>query len=298
MESRINIRPGTRASYITALRPWREQLGAVPLPALTKAQVEQVRDGLLDGSLRRAGRPGTPLAPRTVRLALQLLQQALRDEVITRNVAAPAERPGGGGAAWTVAQAQQFAAVAAGHRLHAAWLLALHGLRRSEVCGLRWEDVDLRSRTLTIDRVRVVANWDVVVGPPKTERSRRTLPLPTDVTEALRSLKTTQAREQLAVGAAWVSDGYLVADELGRALHPSWFSSRFTVLPKAAGCPPVRLHDLRHSSVSIKRSLGWPDHLVAAWHGHDEAVMKAVYTHPYMDDLRRHAEALCAVTDL
>jgi len=92
VETRINIPPVTRASSMTAPRPWREQLGAVPLPALTKAQAEQVRDGLLDGSLRRAGRPGTPLAPRTVRLALQLLQQALdralRDEVITRNVAA------------------------------------------------------------------------------------------------------------------------------------------------------------------------------------------------------------------
>ena len=83
-----------------------------------------------------------------------------------------------------------------------------------------------------------------------------------------------------------------MADELGRALHPSWPSSRFAVLAGAAGCPPVRRPDLRHSSVSIKRSLGWPDHLVAAWHGHDEAVMEAVRTHTRTDDLRRHAEAL------
>lgn len=184
------------------------------------------------------------------------------------------------------------AALGRRRRLHAAWLLALHGLRRSEVCGLRWEDIDFRAKTITITRARVFVNTDIVIGPPKTERGQRTLPPPLDVIDALRALRALQKREHLAAGPAYVADGYLVVDELGRALHPSWSSSRFAVLASAAGCPPVRLHDLRPSSVSIKRSLGWPDHLVAAWHGHDEAVMKAVHTHTYLEDLRRYAEGL------
>jgi hypothetical protein len=52
----------------------------------------------------------------------------------------------------------------------------------------------------------------------------------------------------------------------------------------------IRLHDARHTSVTLKRSEGWPDHLVALWHGHDESVMRATYTHSYLEDLRHQAE--------
>ncbi len=138
----------------------------------------------------------------------------------------------------------------------------------------------------------VVVDGEVLIGPPKTNRGRRTLPLPADVVNALRSLEAVQGRERREAGPAYVGEGYALADELGRAVHPAWSSSRFAVLANAAGRSPVRLHDLRRTSVSIKRSLGWPDHLVAAWQGHDEAVMEADGPHTHMDDLRRHAEAL------
>ncbi len=299
LAGRLNIRPSTRLSYGNVLRPFHEQLGAVEVGALTRAQVESVRDGLLDGSLRKVGAPGRPLSARSVRYALQTLeaalQSAVRDGLVSRNVVEHVERPCGAsapGAAWNADQARAFLAVAATDRLHAGWLLAFHGLRRGEVLGLRWEDIDLEQRTISITRARVAVGGDVVVSGTKTARGTRILPLPVDVVDALDALRAQSIQERTALGPAYDPTGYVIVDEAGAPLRPEAFSDAFRKLALHAGCPLVRLHDLRHTSVSLKRSLGWPDHLVAAWHGHDESVMRRTYTHHYLADLRAHADAL------
>lgn len=299
LAGRLNIRSSTRLSYGNVLRPFHEQLGAVEVGALTRAQVEAVRDGLLDGSLRKIGAPGRPLTARSVRYALQTLEAALQSAVCEglapRNVVEHVERPRGAsepGAAWDVDQARSFLAVAATDRLHAAWLLAFHGLRRGEVLRLRWEDVDLQQRIVRITRARVAVGRDVVVSGTKTARGTRTLPLPADVVDALVGLRARSAAEQDALGPAYAPSGCVAVDEAGSPLRPEAFSDAFRRLALRAGCPPVRLHDLRHTRISLKRSLSWPDHLVAAWHGHDESVMRRTYTHHYLADLRAHADAL------
>lgn len=85
------------------------------------------------------------------------------------------------------------------------------------------------------------------------------------------------------------SSDKVVVDELGRPPRPEWYSNTFKRLRDNAGVPAMRLHDARHTSVTIMRSIGVPDHVVAAWHGHDEAVMARTYTHAYMDELREAA---------
>lgn len=206
-----------------------------------------------------------------VRYALQVLEAALetavRDGLAPRNPVEHVERPRGPsapGAAWDAEQAQSFMAVAATDRLHAGWLLAIHGLRRGEVLGLRWEDVDLEERTMRITRARVAVGSEVVISGTKTARGVRTLPLPRDVADALIATRVRQDVEHQAAGPGYLASGYVVVDEAGAPLRPEAFSDAFRRLAGRAGCPPVRLHDLRHTSVSLKRSLGWPDHLVAA----------------------------------
>ncbi|MGV7394690.1 site-specific integrase, partial [Mycobacterium kansasii] len=83
-------------------------------------------------------------------------------------------------------------------RLDACWLLTLGGLRRSEVLGLRWSDIDHDARTVTVAQGRVVVGGGTVTGAPKSHRSARTLLLPPDVLTALRAFKTRQAEERLA----------------------------------------------------------------------------------------------------
>lgn len=93
--SRVSIRPTKRRNYQDALRPFVDELGAVPLDRLQKKDVEAVRDKMLAGELRRVGTKGKPLSARTVWLALGTLTKALedarKDEKIARNVSGPRE---------------------------------------------------------------------------------------------------------------------------------------------------------------------------------------------------------------
>ena len=94
---------------------------------------------------------------------------------------------------------------------------------------------------------------EVLEGEPKTERSKRTLPLDDGLVAALRSLKTRQARERLGAGPAYsggcggCGGAHVVVDELGRPYRPEWYSDRFGRIARAAGLPAIRLHDARHT---------------------------------------------------
>lgn len=294
-------RPGTVRCYVDALKPVRAILGGRPLQALTAEDVESVKAAMLDGTTRRSGAKGKPLSARSVNLTLGTLQQALDQAVkrgkVVRNVAALVDRAAGEarpGAAWSPAQAAAFKAVTSDDRLHAAWLLTCCGLRRGEVLGLEWDrDIDFTEATVTVQVSRTSVDGVIVEGPPKTRRGNRTLPLDAGMVAALRSLRKRQSEERLAAGVAYDgSAGKVVCDELGRPPRPEWYSDAFARIARQADVPVIRLHDARHTSVTIMRSLGVAAHVVAAWHGHDEAVMARTYTHTYLDEMREAAQRL------
>jgi integrase len=105
---------------------------------------------------------------------------------------------------WTEGQAAAFLDAVEDDRLSAAWQLSLYGLRRGEVVGLCWSDIDFQTKTITIQRARVeVTGSGVVEVGPKTERGKRTLPMDDALATALRSLKAQQARERLEAGEAY-----------------------------------------------------------------------------------------------
>jgi integrase len=145
----------------------------------------------------------------SVRLTLSRLSaafnQALDDGKVTRNPCARVRLPkmaASKKSSWSKDEARQFLTEAAGDRLHAAWLMALYGGRREEICGARWEqDIDLQARTWTVSDVRVLVDSKVIVkDAPKSERGARTLPLPEDLAAALTALHKRQAAEKLAAG--------------------------------------------------------------------------------------------------
>src|SRR5207248_1951067 len=96
---------------------------------------------------------------------------------------------------WSKAEVRTFLRAATDDRLHAAWRLSLYGLRRGEVLGLRWSDIDLKARTLTVDQARVLADCKVRVEPPKSRNGKRTLPLDAALVAALTTLRKQQAAE-------------------------------------------------------------------------------------------------------
>jgi integrase len=299
LDGRRNVRESTRANYVHALKPVREQLGHIELQKLTKGHVDRLVTGLL-ATGRRVGNVGKPLSPRTVTLTLTVLGMALEDAVkqgvLVRNVARLVDRPAQQKretATWTAAQAASFLAYTAVDRLSVAWQLSLYGLRRGELLGLRWADVDLVAGTLTVAVSRVIVDGRVIEVEPKTERGKRTLPLvDAGLVDALTALQLRQREEADAAGSAYGScpdcgQVHVVADELGDPVHPESYSDRFEVLVRKSGLPAIRLHDCRHTAGTLMHLKHVPTAAISAWLGHASASFTmGTYVHSQDDALR------------
>jgi integrase len=199
------VRPSTWESYrMNAEAHIVPALGHLPLQRLTPAQLTAFYRFLLDHGRRGGG----GLAAKTVRNIRGELHAALRDAVrwghVARNVAASADLPKGMTPemhVWSPEQLRAFLGHARKDRLYAAWLLfATTGMRRGEVAGLRWPDVDLGAGRVSPRRPRVVVNYEVHVSEPKTAKGRRSLALDPATVAALRQHRARQAEERLAVG--------------------------------------------------------------------------------------------------
>jgi integrase len=298
-----NLRTSTRRNYEDALLPARERLGGKRLQAITRADIEGLVTWMLAAGRRRGGKPGTGLSARSVRLTLGRLTAALESAVaegkLARNPAryvkppahTPRERE-----TWTAAEVRAFLAVADADRLAACWRLSLYGLRRGEVLGLRWRDIDLTGAALTIRQARVLAGYEVRIEEPKSRNGIRTLPLDDGLVSSLKAMKAQQAAERLAAGPAYERTGYVAADELGHPVHPEWYTDEFHRVTDRAQVRRVRLHEARHTALSLMEHAGVPVSILAAWAGHySGAFTMSQYVHANPDDLAAGRDALAAV---
>jgi integrase len=272
---RPTIRPSTWESYNWIIHnrvlPF---LGGTPLQRVTPPVLNAHYAHLLE-----AGRAnGTGLSPRSVRLVHVVLHRALRDAVrwgmLGRNAADQADPPRVPKRelhTWNGEQAATFLRRAREHRLYPAFLLLLGtGMRRGEVCGLRWGDgVDLARGLVSVKRNRVVVRYsNVVEGEPKTSRGRRSIPLDPAIVAALRSHRTAQLEERLSAGAQYSDSGLVFTREDGAPLHPETLSKAFVALVAQAELPRIPLRDCRHSFATISLATGTPLWAVADLLGH------------------------------
>ena len=180
----------------------------------------------------------------------------------------------------------------AGDRLFPLWRLALAtGLRRGELCGLRWKDVDLAAGTLSVASTRVVADA-VVTGEPKTKAGARMVSLDRETVLALSIWRRGQAEERLAAGAGWSDTGLVFVDVLGVPPHPETITRWWREAVARAGLPAIRLHDARHTAATVMLRAGVPVKVVSQRLGHaDVAVTMRVYQHVTAQDDRAAADA-------
>jgi integrase len=129
-------------------------------------------------------------------------------------------------------------------------LAGVMGLRRGEILGLKWSDINFNNKTLRIDRQLVYAKKTVIETNPKTENSRRTIVLPNSVIVILKRHKTYQDKTKKLLGTDYIDNDYVNCSENGRPFHPSGFSSKFAQLLRKIGMPHIRFHDLRHSAAT------------------------------------------------
>jgi len=136
----------------------------------------------------------------------------------------------------------------------------------------------------------------VVEKGPKSDAGRRVLPMPAQVTAALKLLRKLQAAEQLAAGAAYSATGYVLVDEIGEPCRTDWLRRRAYEAMEGAGVRKVRLYDARHSALTYLAVNGVPPVIVSAWAGHSDLSLAArVYVHPTAKDLEQGRDALSAL---
>lgn len=150
-------------------------------------------------------------------------------------------------------------------------LTATYGLRRSEVCGLRWESVDFRCGTISICHTAVNSKGGVIYADTtKTRSSCRTLPLTSAMAQYLRDVQQRQEEEKRLLGAAYQDTGYVCVGPDGAPLTPNAVSMHYRRMIRKSGLPYIRFHGLRHSVATILHSAGRDIQDIQGWLGHSE----------------------------
>lgn len=317
----LRVKPTTRDNYRTQVEVHIvPRLGGVALCDLTAEQVDGLyrqleKHGKRAGTCRTAGvtcqqhgcapERHDGLAPKSVRHAHTALRKALQDAVdrgyLGRNVADLANPPTQRDArskrardkAWSADVLRGFLEDASDDRLAPLWLLAATtGLRRAELCGLRWSDVDLDRRRLTVAHtVTEVRGQKIDQDHGKSDAAERSLALDSRTVAALRRWKRRQAKERLAWPVDRPDTDLVFTREDGEGHRPKRLSSTFTEALDRLGLQRIGLHGLRHSYATAALRAGVSPEVLAKRLGHASVVVTlSIYAHVFEQDDQAAAE--------
>ncbi|MCX4699004.1 site-specific integrase [Streptomyces sp. NBC_01373] len=273
-----NRRATTYESYeINVRRYLKPALGHLPLTRLTVPVVQRfLNEQLATGhSVRKVQMIRETLSP--------ALSRAIHEELLTRNVAMLVELPGRQAndvKPWSPREVQIFLEAARNHKWYPAFLLVAHyGLRRGEVIGLRWSDIDFSGRLIHIRQQVFRANGAVQQGPVKTRAGQRDLPLLAGIADELAEyrLRRTKAAD----------DDLVFTSSTGNPIEPYNFTRAFQLLCARHGIRKIKLHHVRHTAATILKDLGVPARDAQLILGHSNiAITQQIYQHDTMDTRR------------
>ncbi|MGV0675979.1 tyrosine-type recombinase/integrase [Mycolicibacterium fortuitum] len=283
----------------------RDALGESPTPRevsvachttihAARAAVRRYKSGIVPKGLP----PG--LAPKTVRNVHAMIHRSLADAVawkyIQYNPASnirPPKRPRKRRTVWRPDQIQTFLASVQQDRFAALFLLELTtGIRRGQICGLRWSAVDFDAGEITIhDNRVVVGGYAQEKAGGKTHNADKTISIDRVTLAALRDWQRRQDREREFFGTDYHPGGYVFTFEDGRPPHPDTIRQRFDRLAAAAKLPRITFHDLRHSYATGALKAGVSPKIVSERIGHaDVGFFLQTYAHVLTNDDRDAAE--------
>ncbi|MED0680652.1 tyrosine-type recombinase/integrase [Aneurinibacillus thermoaerophilus] len=279
-DKKAQVRPGTWKSYRWLVNRMVEHIGKVKLADLKPQHLQKMYNQLQKGE--------RPLSARSVLHAHLVIQEALdramKWGMIHRNVAEAVDAPRPKKvemSVWNAEQIRQFLEVAKEDRHYIAFLLAITtGMRKGEILGLRWKDIDLERGTLSVRQTFTRAEKGHDFQEPKSSSGLRSIALPPGTIEALRAHKIQQSKEKLKAGSLYQDVGMVVATSIGtpvlsRNLDRTWFR-----LMKKAGVPRIRFHDLRHTHATLMLKQGVHPKIVSERLGHSNiGITLDTYSH-------------------
>ena len=285
---------GYRGMIENYLKP---QIGEIRLQKLTARDIQQYYTWLMDEK---------KLSPNTViehhNLLTNTLNAAERQEYITKNpmrAVSPPKKRQREAKFYTPEQLGILLDKAVGTRLELpVFICAYLGLRRGELCGLRWSDVDLEHKTITIENTRTQAGKKEIEKGTKTASSTRTLYLPDTLCDMLKAAKEHQQACRAEYKNAYDDNDYVVVMEDGRPFRPNYLSELFGKFLADNDLPKIVLHELRHTFASLSNQAGIPAYNIGKALGHSTpATTQKIYTHLLDQTHTQAVEGVAAIAD-
>ncbi len=301
-ESRV--KPSTSDSYRRNLNLHvLPQLGSQQLRQITPTMLNRLYADLLANGNRNTG---AGLSAKTVRYVHTIVHKVLTDAVdsdlVAGNVAARAKPPRPRATVsnaigfWEPDELKSFLMAVQGHRLEAAWrVAAMTGMRRGEVLGLRWKDLDFDGARISVRQALVSVAYEVIVSTPKNHQAR-VIDLDPATIEHLQAHRLRQQEERNTWTTDYQDRDLVFCKEDGTPIHPHSFSQTFGRLVARTPLPRIRLHDLRHSHASIAMKAGVPVKVISERLGHENpAFTMKQYAH-VIPGMQAEAAARIAAT--
>lgn len=275
------------------------------IPALGNIQIQKLTSARLQAFCSEKIAEG--YGPRTVELCHLHISQALDEAVklgwVARNVAdvvKPPRQKAREMQTWSADEVRRFTAVAFESAYGPIWVLALAtGMRRGELLGLRWSDVDFERGILSIRQTVGALPGKIEFKPPKTATSRRKIHIAADMIDALRQHRADQLERRWTLrtkGTDWHEHDLVFANGNGGPIHPDNADRDFNRLVKRAGIKPIRIHDLRHTFATLAIQAGIPIKVVSESLGHaDIAITLRTYAHVLPEQRTELAETVGAL---
>lgn len=285
---------GYRGMIENYLKP---QLGEIRLQKLTARDIQQYYTWLMDEK---------KLSPNTVikhhNLLTNTLNAAERQEYITKNpmrAVSPPKKRQREAKFYTPEQLGILLDKAVGTRLELpVFICAYLGLRRGELCGLRWSDVDLEHQTITIENTRTQAGKKEIEKGTKTASSTRTLYLPDTLCDMLKAAREHQQVCRAEYKNAYDDNDYVVVMKDGRPFRPNYLSELFSKFLADNDLPKIVLHELRHTFASLSNQAGIPAYNIGKALGHSTpATTQKIYTHLLDQTHTQAVEGVAAIAD-
>jgi integrase len=271
----------TRYGYKGYIRRYiQTTIGGIELQKLTPQQVQGVYARMLGLGL------STTTVVQLHRIIREALSHAVKWGLLVRNVADATSPPSVTRKQlemWDADMVNRFLGAAQGGRFRDFYYLAiLTGMRRSELCGLKWENVDLVAGCLgVVNTLQRITEHGLVEGQPKTARSRRSIALSPQTVNLLHAIRGQQMEQQLAAGEVWHNpQGYVFTQSTGSPVAPDMVSKEFTAIVRRSGLPHLTLHGLRHAHATLLLKRGIHPKVVSERLGHSNiAITMDTYSH-------------------
>ncbi len=288
----INVSPRTYRSYEGMIRRYvKPAIGHIQISKLSPHYIQSIYTDMTNQGL------SAQTILHTHRCLSKALKCAVKWEIAVRNVCDSVEFPRPKRkemAYWTAEQVNQFLTTLNHSDYNAVFFLAIHtGMRRSEILGLQWKDLDIPNLQLSIQRtVYRVSGKGIVIGEPKTRQSRRSVTLTQEAAMLLAGLRSKYWEQRQYLELTVNDSDFVFSNAEGKPFRPHSVSTAFRRMAKRSGLPQIRFHDLRHTHATLLLQQGVHPKIVSERLGHSDInITLNTYSHVMPNMQSEAAEA-------